>query len=141
MGHSTSNSGSSDSESSDNERKTQKSDEISAHEIEKQKEEKDKARKLQLRKEKEKRDRRKRRIELGQDTSSDESEVNNGDNQPSAKSNDPDNSKTRDELKDDKPKVIKKPKIDIWKKVTVGDLFEAALERYLIRKQTRTNWP
>ena len=38
-------------------------------------------------------------------------------------------------------KSIKKPKIDIWNKVTVGDLFEAALERYLIRKQSRTTWP
>ena len=142
--HSTSNSESSDSESSDNESKTQKSekaDEISAQEIEKQKEEKDKARKQQLRKEKEKRDRRKRRIELGQDTSSDESEANNDVNQHSPKLNDQNKTKNTDELKDDKPKIVKKPKIDIWKKVTVGDLFESALERYLIRKQSRTNWP
>ncbi|XP_055596882.1 nuclear speckle splicing regulatory protein 1 [Uranotaenia lowii] len=33
--------------------------------------------------------------------------------------------------------VIKAPKIDIWKKRTVGDLFDAALQRYFERKAAR----
>ena len=142
---STSNSSSSDSDSSDAKNNTsnvQKSEEISAQEIEQQKEEKEKARKLKLRKEKDKRDRRKRRIELGQDTSSDESEVNNDDDTSKVpKLQDIKTKLSPEELNDKKPKIIKKPKIDIWRKVTVGDIFEAALERYLIRKQTRTSWP
>merc|ERR1712018_854771 len=131
---------SSDSESSgadNNTSKIQKSEEISAQEIEQQREEKDKARKLHLRKEKEKRDRRKRRIELGQDTSSDESEVNIDDKSNTLESQNLKTKLSPEESKDKKTKIVKKPKIDIWKKVTVGDIFEAALERYLIRKQTR----
>lgn len=33
--------------------------------------------------------------------------------------------------------VVKKPKIDIWKKRTVGDIFDAALQRYFERKALR----
>ena len=120
-------------------------DEINVKEIEKQRIEKEKARKEQLRKDKEKRDKRKRRIELGQDTSSDESEQE--------KPNSNIKTSKSDETKDGLPetsniteaneniKSVKKLKVDIWKKVTVGDVFEAALERYLIRKQSRTTWP
>ena len=35
------------------------------------------------------------------------------------------------------PSQPKKPKVDIWRKVTVGTVFEDALERYLIRKSER----
>jgi coiled-coil domain-containing protein 55 len=35
----------------------------------------------------------------------------------------------------------KKVKPDIWKKVTVGEVFEAALQRYFTRKASRTRFP
>jgi len=138
-----SSSGSSDSESSNSvtkATKVEKNDEISCHEIDKQREEKEKARKEQLRKEKDKRERRKRRIEQGRDTSSDDSDANNEDESSKPKLKDQNKDPNHDIIKEEKT-IIKKPKIDIWKKVTVGDVFEAALERYLMRKQNRTNWP
>merc|ERR1719242_1792417 len=52
----------------------QENEEINKKEIEQQKYHKEEARRNQLRIEKEKRDKRKRRIEMGQDTSSDESD-------------------------------------------------------------------
>ena len=122
-------------------------EEISEKDIEKQRMEKEETRREKLRKDKDKRERRKRRIEQGQDTSSDESDKENSksndderkltDNESSKQ---PEKSSVLDISKD--IKSIKKPKIDIWKKITVGDVFEAALERYLIRKQSRTSsWP
>ncbi|XP_016839443.1 nuclear speckle splicing regulatory protein 1 [Nasonia vitripennis] len=41
------------------------------------------------------------------------------------------------ETVEEKPKVEEKVKINIWEKRTVGPIFEAALQRYLIRKQER----
>ena len=49
--------------------------------------------------------------------------------------------KANSESFDSDKKSVKKQKVDIWKKVTIGDVFEAALQRYLIRKQSRTTWP
>lgn len=40
-------------------------------------------------------------------------------------------------VKDDQNKVEEKPKIDIWKKRTVGVIFEEALKRYYERKAAR----
>ena len=146
---STSSSESDDTDNSNDKQKTietQENEEINEKEIEQQKYLKEEARRNQLRIEKEKRDKRKRRIEMGQDTSSDE-----GDKEDLDMTQDKSiTAKTDQHLETDKAnfksfesdkKSAKKPKVDIWKKVTIGDVFEAALQRYLIRKQSRTTWP
>ena len=105
--------------------------------------EKAEQRREELRKQKEKREKRKRRIEKGLDTSSEEEEGENmdqksdGDDENTLKSD----SKT---LKEDKENLIenpKKAKRDIWKKITIGDVYEAALTRYLVRKAERGSLP
>merc|ERR1719266_157925 len=96
--------------------------------------EKDRIRRDELRKQKEKRDRRKRRIAEGRDTSSEE----DSESENLVKSQD-DTSATKD-IKIDSNKennLPTQPKKDIWKKVTIGSLYDAALERYLIRKSER----
>ena len=110
-------------------------------ETEKRRIEKDKLRREELRKQREKRERRKRRIEEGRDTSSEsEEDVDVGSvyvvNQEFK--NDPDDPRMKsNQNEESKARKSKKPKTDIWKKVTVGELFEAALQRYLIRKAER----
>jgi len=99
--------------------------------------EKAQQRREELRKQKEKREKRKRRIEKGLDTSSDEEEDN-----VNQKSDGDDNTSKSDSktLKEDKEILIEKPKKakkDIWKKITIGDVYDAALQRYLIRKAER----
>ena len=103
--------------------------------------EKDKRRRDQLKRQKDKRERRKRRIEEGRDTSSEEEEEeDSGEDEPSKDSvserltTDLSSNETN---KENLPKKSKELKCDIWKKVTVGDIFEAALQRYLIRKAER----
>merc|ERR1711997_825398 len=146
---STSSSESDDNENSNDSQKraeVQENEEINEKEIEQQKSHKEEARRNQLRIEKEKRDKRKRRIEMGRDTSSDESDKEDLDVTQEKSIT----AKTDQRLETDKAnsksfesdkKSVKKQKVDIWKKVTIGDVFEAALQRYLIRKELRTTWP
>jgi len=107
-------------------------DDIDPKESEQKRMEKAAQRREELRLQKQKRDKRKRQIEEGLDSSEDE-ENEISDIVKNPKSN---------EEKIDKKQVIamqaKKPKIDIWKKITVGDLFETALQRYLQRKSERS---
>ena len=106
--------------------------------------EKERLRREGLRKQKEKRERRKKRIAEGRDTSSEEESgsenENEVENNPNSRIQD-DKSKQQTEGSNNKennmPPMAKKAKIDIWKKVTVGQVLEAALERYLIRKSER----
>merc|ERR1719245_2140003 len=95
----------------------------------------------ELKKQKEKRDRRKKRIAEGRDTSSEEDSENENENQNNPNDRVLDEKSKQNEGSNDKennaPPVAKKPKIDIWKKVTVGQIFDSALERYLIRKSER----
>ena len=146
---STSSSESDDTENSNDKQKTveaQETEEINEKEIEQQKYHKEEARRNQLRIEKEKRDKRKRRIEMGQDTSSDESDkedldVTQDKNITAKPDQRPETDKANSGSVESDKKRLKKQKVDIWKKVTIGDVFEAALQRYLIRKQSRTTWP
>jgi len=88
--------------------------------------------KQKLKDEKEKRDKRKRKIE--QDASSSESEPEETESKR-GKSND-----AEEEKVDDVPKVVVedcKPKIDIWKKRTVGEVYQKAVQRYWERKAAR----
>ena len=99
--------------------------------------EKDRIRREELRKHKEKRDRRKRRIAEGRDSSSEEE--SGSENLVKSQG---DTSTTKDikidsNKENNLPPYPKKAKKDIWKKVTIGSIFDAALERYLIRKSER----
>ena len=146
-----SSSDSSDSESDESEEKSrnkEKAENIDEQEIDHQRIEKEERRRQQLKKDKERRDRRKRRIELGEDSSSNESDKANSYHSdttgnemklPEKKSETLGNPSSLE--RNEGVKEVKKPKTDIWKKVTVGDVFEAALQRYLIRKASRTTWP
>ena len=108
-------------------------------ETEKRRMENDKLRREELRKQREKRERRKRRIEEGRDTSSESEEevddASGGAMNQELKEEDPTKKSCPDE--ESRTRKPKEPKRDIWKKVTVGELFEAALQRYLIRKAER----
>ena len=110
-------------------------------EIEKRRIEKDRLRREELRKQKEKRERRKRRIDEGRDTSSSESDSDNDSENNkadlSAESKVDSMDVSKESIQELGKRKAKEPKIDIWKKVTVGQLFEAALQRYLIRKAER----
>ena len=146
---STSSSESDDNDNSNDRQKrveAQENEEINEKEIEQQKYHKEEARRNQLRIEKEKRDKRKRRIEMGQDTSSDESDKADldmtQDKSITAKIDQRlETDKANSKSFESDTKSVKKQKVDIWKKVTIGDVFEAALQRYLIRKELRTTWP
>jgi len=105
--------------------------------------EQEKTRREDLKKQREKRERRKRRIEAGEDSSSeDEADTENGDQKPEGQS-EPTSLVGGDETtKENQQPKFKKPKVDIWQKVTVGQKFEDALERYFQRKSSRPNkWP
>ena len=93
--------------------------------------EKFEAKKSELRLQKEKRDKRKRKIE--QDASSSESE----EDVEVKKSKPSDHVEKSDD--DEEPKIVveEAPKVDIWKKRTVDDVFEAAVRRYWERKANR----
>ncbi len=80
-----------------------------------------------LRAEKEKRERRKRKIEEGATSSEEEEEKT-------------EKSSKGEENKENKPRE-KKIKPDVWTKLTVGEVFEAALQRYFVRKAERTRFP
>lgn len=43
----------------------------------------------------------------------------------------------KQELKENKETIVPKPKVDIWKKRTVGPVFDEALKRYYERKSAR----
>jgi coiled-coil domain-containing protein 55 len=81
-----------------------------------------------LRAEKEKRERRKRKIEEGATSSEEEEEEKT------------EKSSKGEENKENKPRE-KKIKPDVWTKITVGEVFEAALQRYFVRKAERTRFP
>jgi len=131
-------SGDSSSEGSSDDEKSQ---EIAKEVTEEDRIEKERLRREELRKQKEKRDRRKKRIAEGRDTSSEEESENENENQNNPNDRVLDEKSKQNEGSNDKennaPPVAKKPKIDIWKKVTVGQIFDSALERYLIRKSER----
>jgi len=100
---------------------------------EKGEQDKNEKKRLELIEQKEKRERRKRRIE--HDESSSESEEEDTDKTKSKVA------KTDATVEGGKGEVVTveedKPKIDIWKKRTVGDVFDAAVERFWIRKAER----
>lgn len=58
-------------------------------------------------------------------------------NEKSEKPQDSEADKENAEVVKEKPKQVEKKRVNIWIKRTVGKVFEAALERYLIRKQAR----
>jgi len=126
-------SNSNSSDSSDEERLDEKAKETT----EADRIEKERIRREELRKQKEKRERRKKRIEAGRDTSSEEEESENEENPSNISNNGKDSAKTESNKENSVPSQPKKPKVDIWKKVTVGQVFEDALERYLMRKSER----
>merc|ERR1712025_626588 len=87
--------------------------------------------KQKLKEQKEKRDKRKRKIE--EDASSSESESEEtGSKKPKA-------AETEEKQDDDVKVVVEEsaPKIDIWKKRTVGEVFDKAVQRYWERKAAR----
>ena len=96
--------------------------------------EKAQQRREELKRQSEKRERRKRRIEQGLDSSEEEEE---DESKGAHTISDKNENKENDvEIATQQPK---KPKVDIWKKVTVGKLFDDALQRYLQRKAERGN--
>lgn len=95
--------------------------------------EKAQQRREELKRQSEKRERRKRRIEQGLDSSEEEEDESKGAHTISDKN---ENKENDVEIATQQPK---KPKVDIWKKVTVGKLFDDALQRYLQRKAERGN--
>jgi len=87
--------------------------------------------KQKLKEQKEKRERRKRKIE--EDASSSESEPD----ETEIKKLKPDQP---EEKQDDNPQVVVEesaPKVDIWKKRTVGEVYNKAVQRYWERKAAR----
>jgi len=87
--------------------------------------------KQKLKEQKEKRERRKRKIE--EDASSSESEAD----ETEMKKLKPDQP---EEKQDDNPQVVVEesaPKVDIWKKRTVGEVYNKAVQRYWERKAAR----
>lgn len=87
--------------------------------------------KQKLKEQKEKRERRKRKIE--EDASSSESEPD----ETEMKKLKPDQP---EEKQDDNPQVVVEesaPKVDIWKKRTVGEVYNKAVQRYWERKAAR----
>ena len=100
-------------------------------------EEKFEQRKQELREQREKREKRKRKIE--QDASSSESE----DEADVKKSKEYDDDKTGDtaDQENDEPEIVKpednKPKINIWEKRCVGEVFEDAVRKYWERRANR----
>ena len=102
-------------------------------------EEKMEEKRKELRLQKEKREARKRRIELGLDSSSEEEEE-----KEEEKSKEDDRFKKPEmnsNSKDNNEPVEKAMKLDIWKKITVGKIFDDAVGRFLIRKANRTQFP
>lgn len=122
-------------ESSSGESESDKEDVVKKTDESKEKGEEDKKKRLELIEQKEKRERRKRRIE--HDESSSESEDEDADKSKSKVA------KNDATLVDEQGEVLtveeeeEKPKIDIWKKRTVGEVFEAAVERFWMRKAER----
>jgi coiled-coil domain-containing protein 55 len=115
-----------------------------AEEEKQQRIDKDKLRKDELRQQKEKRDRRKRRIQEGRDTSSEEEEDEEEEEEEEEEDEEDDeevSKKVKTSSVDDKENIeaikAKQPKRDIWKKRTIGKVFEDTLQRYLIRKSER----
>merc|ERR1712066_814795 len=98
-------------------------------------EEKFEQKKKELREQREKREKRKRKIE--QDASSSESE---DESEPKKVKDDDDTVIAADD--EDKPEVETvdqdpKPIVDIWKKRTVGEVYESALQKYWERRAAR----
>eukprot|EP00092_Neocalanus_flemingeri_P013377 GFUD01014421.1.p1 GENE.GFUD01014421.1~~GFUD01014421.1.p1 ORF type:complete len:402 (+),score=170.86 GFUD01014421.1:52-1257(+) len=89
-------------------------------------------RKLELKEQKEKREKRKRKIEQDASSSESEAEVETKKVKPT---------ENIDEVKDEDPELIiveeSKPKIDIWKKRTVGEVYDKAVGNYWERKASR----
>lgn len=102
---------------------------------EKGEEDKNEKKKLELIEQKEKRERRKRRIE--HDESSSESEEEDTDKSKSKVSKTDADATVEDGEGEVLTVEEDKPKIDIWKKRTVGEVFDAAVERFWIRKAER----
>jgi len=119
-------SGSSDGESDDEVSKKDANNETLEGKVEQKREE--------LKKQKEKREKRKRKIE--QDASSSESEPEEVELKKVKSTEEPDS------VEDENPEVVvaveeSKPKIDIWKKRTIEDMFDGAVRRYWERKAAR----
>lgn len=100
---------------------------------EKKKLEEDRKRRDEMKAQKEKRDKLKRKIQKGEESSDEDDSAEN-----EQKEN------INNEAKNVQPATLqreKKIKVDVWKKVTVGEVFECALERYFARKASRTRFP
>lgn len=131
-------SASSSSDSSDDEAE----EKLSKETEERNKEEKEKARREELKRQKDKRERRKRRIEEGRDTSSDESDSSADDESGEKDKRTESKDANKENRVESAPPPPKKEKKDIWKKVTVGEKFDEAFQRFLQRKSERgTRFP
>jgi len=95
-------------------------------------------RKKEMKEQKEKREARKRRIEQDEDSSDEENDGKNDQEKKSKK--DQSNDDQNDVSMVDQSKSIEdaKPKIDIWKKRTVGEVLEDAIARYWKRVAERS---
>ena len=96
-------------------------------------------RRQKMREDKERRERRKRRIERGEESSSDE-EDEGKENEKVDKKSGKDKKSSGETADDDKPRP-RKIKKDVWKKVTVGDVFDEAVAKYFRRKAERSGFP
>nr|ACO11327.1 Coiled-coil domain-containing protein 55 [Caligus rogercresseyi] len=99
-----------------------------------------------LKAEREKREKRKRRIEQGEESSSfsedDEKKTEVRRRRRRRKSFDRSlKGQTSSPHKDSLVQKENKPKRDVWKKITVGKVFEDAVQRYFERKASRTQFP
>ena len=107
----------------------------------KSREEREAERRQKMREDKERRERRKRRIEMGEESSSDEEGGGEGKSKGDADSG-RESKKGSAGATDvaDKPPP-KKMKKDVWKKVTVGDVFTEAVAKYFRRRSERSGFP
>lgn len=111
----------------------QEDDAVTQEAEERQRLEKEKARREELKRQKEKRERRKRRIAEGLSSEEEDSDAEEN----TQKSVDEQKNDDKENLPVSASPPKKKEKRDIWKKVTVGDKFDEALQRYLMRKAER----
>ena len=103
-------------------------------------EEKEAERRQKMREDKERRERRKRRIERGEESSSDEEEEGKEKAKVEKKSGKDAKVSGSGAAAADKP-LPRKVKKDVWKKVTVDDVFAEAVAKYFRRKAERSGFP
>ena len=125
---------SSEDESSSGESGSEAEEDITGKDAPMSAEEKFEKRKQELREQRERREKRKRKIE--EDASSSESEDESDNKKTKAEKPSETEEADIEEVEEVKPEESK-PRINIWEKRTVGDLFEAAVRKYWERKAAR----